>query len=101
MSILERGSLPVIAGPVVTCLTCLVDFEWDEDKNQENIRKHGFDFGDAWEIFEAPLLEALDTRAHYSEDRWTGIGLLGNRVVVVTYTSRGANTYALSPCERH
>lgn len=69
-----------------------MDFEWDEDKNQENIRKHGFDFDDAWEIFEAPLLEALDTRAHYSEDRWTGIGLLGNRVVVVTYTSRGANT---------
>jgi len=26
-----------------------VDFEWDEDKNLENIRKHGFDFGDAWE----------------------------------------------------
>jgi uncharacterized DUF497 family protein len=50
-----------------------VDFEWDEDKNQENIRKHGFDFGDAWEIFEAPLLTALDTRTHYGEDRWTGI----------------------------
>jgi len=33
-----------------------VNFEWDEDKNQENIRKHGLDFADAWEIFEAPML---------------------------------------------
>jgi uncharacterized DUF497 family protein len=39
-----------------------VKFEWDEDKNQENIRKHGIDFADAWEIFEAPMQTALDTR---------------------------------------
>lgn len=69
-----------------------MDFEWDEDKNQENIRKHGFDFGDAWEIFEAPLLEDLDTRTDYGEGRWTGIGLLGNRTVVVTFTQRGTDT---------
>jgi uncharacterized protein len=69
-----------------------VRFEWDEDKNRENIRKHGFDFGDAWEIFEAPLRTALDTRADYGEDRWTGIGLLGNRIVVVTFTQRDADT---------
>jgi uncharacterized DUF497 family protein len=47
-----------------------VNFEWDEDKNQENIRKHGFDFADAWEIFEAPMLTALDTREDYGEERW-------------------------------
>jgi uncharacterized protein len=69
-----------------------VNYEWDEDKNQENIRKHGFDFGDAWEIFEAPLLEALDLRAEYGEDRWIAIGLLGNRVVVVTFTQRDEDT---------
>jgi uncharacterized protein len=72
--------------------TLFVNLEWDEDKNQENIRNHGYDFADAWEIFEAPLLEALDTRAPYGEDRWTGIGLLGNRIVVVTFTPRGSDT---------
>lgn len=35
-------------------------FEWDDEKNESNISKHGFDFADAWEIFEAPLLTALD-----------------------------------------
>jgi uncharacterized DUF497 family protein len=53
-------------------------FEWDGRKNQANIQKHGFDFADAWEIFESPMLVALDERADYGEDRWIGIGLLGS-----------------------
>lgn len=69
-----------------------MNFEWDEDKNQENIRKHGFDFADAWEIFEAPIRTALDAREDYGEDRWNGIGLLGNRIVVVVFTERGEET---------
>ena len=57
-------------------------FEWDEEKNKENIRKHELDFADAWEIFDAPMLTNLDTR----EDRWIGLGFLKNFVVVVVYT---------------
>jgi uncharacterized DUF497 family protein len=65
-----------------------VNFEWDEEKNKENINKHGFDFADAWEIFEAPIRVVLDTREDYGEDRWHGIGFLGNRIVVVVFTQR-------------
>ena len=46
------------------------------------------DFADAWEIFEAPMQVALDTSEHYREDRWIGIGFLGNRVEVVVFTER-------------
>jgi uncharacterized protein len=60
-----------------------VRFEWDEEKNRENIRKHELDFADAWEIFDAPMLANLDTREDYGEDRWIGIGFLKNFVVVV------------------
>ena len=63
-----------------------MNFEWDENKNRENIRKHGFDFSDAWKVFETPLLDELDRRTYYGEERWTGIGLLENLVVVVTFT---------------
>jgi uncharacterized protein len=66
-----------------------VDFEWDEEKNEENIRKHGFDFADAWEIFESPMRVALDAKEDYGEDRLNRIGLLGNRIVVVVFTERG------------
>jgi uncharacterized DUF497 family protein len=63
-----------------------VNFEWDEAKNRENIRKHGLDFADAWEIFDAPMLTNLDAREDYSEARWIGLGFLKNFIVVVTYT---------------
>lgn len=32
-------------------------FEWDELKNELNIDKHGFDFADAYQIFELPRYE--------------------------------------------
>jgi uncharacterized DUF497 family protein len=65
-----------------------VRFEWDEQKNKINIRKHGFDFADAWEIFEAPMLTALDTREDYDEDRFTGIGFPKERIVVIVFTEQ-------------
>lgn len=61
-------------------------FEWDEEKNRENILKHGLDFADAGEIFDAPMLTNLDRREDYSEERWVGVGFLKNFVVVVVYT---------------
>ena len=63
-------------------------FEWDEEKNKENILKHELDFADAWEIFDAPMLTNLDTREDYGEDRWIGISFLKNFIVVVTYIER-------------
>ena len=68
-------------------------FEWDENKNKENLKKHGFDFADAWELFENPLLVRADSRKEYSEERWTGIGNMGNGIVtVIAFTRRGKET---------
>ena len=64
----------------------VVKFEWDDEKNKENIRKHGLDFTEAWQIFDALLLTALDIKAEYGEDRFIGLGFLKNFVVVVVYT---------------
>ncbi len=61
-------------------------FEWDEQKNQDNIRKHGFSFANAWEIFYAPMLVDLDDRMEYGEDRFIALGMLRFRIVVVVYT---------------
>lgn len=65
-----------------------MNFEWDEQKNAANIHKHGFDFTDAWEIFESPMLTAPDTREDYGEERWIGIGFLRERVVVIVFAER-------------
>ncbi len=36
-------------------------FEWDETKNRINVRKHGFDFVEAEEMFRGALLVRPDT----------------------------------------
>ena len=51
----------------------LMNFEWDENKNSENVGKHGFDFADAWEIFELPMLTVADRRQARDENRFVGI----------------------------
>lgn len=70
-------------------------FEWDEAKNQLNLEKHGLDFADGKEIFQAPLLTELDTRHDYDEDRYVGIGFLKTIVVVVVFTEPEENTVRL------
>jgi uncharacterized protein len=69
-----------------------VNFEWDEAKNRENIRKHGLSFADAAEVFRAPLLAALDAREAYGEARFVGVGLLRNFNVVIVYTEPDEDT---------
>src|ERR1700676_1082522 len=41
---------PAACLPVATFGVTMI-FEWDDAKNRANIRKHGFDFADAEEIF--------------------------------------------------
>lgn len=46
-----------------------MQFEWDEAKNLENIRKHRIDFVDVPEMFDNPMLIELDERFDYGEER--------------------------------
>lgn len=68
-----------------------VKFEWDENKNRINIKKHGVDFADVVEIFDHPMLTALDERADYGEDRWIGLGAMKAIAVVVVYIEKREN----------
>lgn len=69
-----------------------MNFEWDENKRQANIQKHGIDFVDVIEVFKSPMLTQLDTREDYGEDRWIGIGVMKGRIIVVAYTERSEDT---------
>jgi len=63
-------------------------FEWDEAKNDVNIRKHGIDFADVVDMFNHPMLTLVDDRENYGEERWIGIGWLKTLIGVVVYTER-------------
>jgi uncharacterized DUF497 family protein len=60
-------------------------FEWDEAKNRVNIRKHGFNFADAEEMFRGLLLVRSDVREDYGEERWIGIGMIRGRFTFVAF----------------
>ncbi len=63
-------------------------FEWDENKNEENVRHHGIDFADVTVMFAYPMLTQLDERKDYGEDRWVSIGMLVDGIAVVVWTER-------------
>ena len=67
-------------------------FDWDENKNRENIGNHRIDFADVSPMFDGPMLVELDRREDYGEDRWRGIGFLRNIVAVVVFTEPDADT---------
>ena len=72
-------------------------FQWDEEKNQANIAKHGIDFRDAVRIFEKPTLDLEDTRKNYEETRINSLGELNGQFVLnVTHTSRDGQTRLIS-----
>jgi uncharacterized DUF497 family protein len=61
-------------------------FEWDEDKNEANLAKHGIDFDAASEVFYGPLVVLRSARNN--EERWIAIGKSHDRIVSVIFTRR-------------
>lgn len=65
-----------------------MEFEWDENKRQSNLSKHGIDFIDAAKIFNRPVLERVDNRYDYEETRIVALGEVNGVVLYVVYTWR-------------
>jgi uncharacterized DUF497 family protein len=66
------------------------EFEWDDDKAEENFRKHGVDFETAAEAFRDVYgVEELDASMDYGESRFKLIGHAAGSLILVIYTERG------------
>ena len=62
-------------------------FEWDEQKNEANLRNHHIDFRDArWEVQGTTLIRRSDRKG---EVRFMVFGFVEGREVVVICTLRG------------
>ncbi|HAM53344.1 MAG TPA: hypothetical protein DCP92_22615 [Nitrospiraceae bacterium] len=62
-----------------------MEFEWNENKNKEDIKKHGISFEEATEVFHDPLhISIMDRRFDYFDERWITIGSTktGNFIVL-------------------
>lgn len=69
-----------------------MNFEWDENKNLINVRKHKIDFADVPVVFEKSMLIDFEDSKDYDEDRWIGIGLMRSIVIVILFTERDKDT---------
>jgi len=61
-------------------------FEWDNQKRELNLAKHGIDFDSAIEVFRCPIILRRSDRNN--EERWTALGYSDDRLVVVVFTRR-------------
>lgn len=64
-------------------------FEWDPDKEKENIQKHNVDFVTAFQIWEGFVYEQNDDRHDCGESRLQALGEVDSRLMVVIFTWRG------------
>ena len=66
-----------------------MQFEWDENKNRINEKKHGIDFSLAARVFfDNNRIEEYDEEHSTYEDRYISLGLVDD-VLVVVHTDRG------------
>lgn len=65
-------------------------FEWDENKEKSNLRKHKISFDEAESVFADSLSVTIPDPDHsIEESRFIDIGLSDkNRVLVIVYTER-------------
>ncbi len=74
-----------------------VQFEWDEDKGQSNIQKHGVTFEEAAEVFFDPFYQTGDASVDDKEERDFIIGYsFSQRLLLAVYTDRKDKTRIIS-----
>jgi uncharacterized DUF497 family protein len=63
-------------------------FEWNEEKNRENLAKHGIDFATAKLVFDDPFALTQPDVLHDGEERFITLGAIGvGAIVFVVHTS--------------
>jgi uncharacterized protein len=58
-------------------------YEWDENKNERNLEKHGLSFETASLVFDDPNALSIPDRIENGEERWQTIGMIENIVIVM------------------
>jgi len=71
-----------------------IRFEWDEEKNEINYKKHGVSFETAVLVFEDPNRLMFVERFENNEERWHAIGAIRGSLLFITvvHTYREAGT---------
>jgi uncharacterized DUF497 family protein len=66
-----------------------MNFEWDENKEKENIARHGVSFSSAIKVFEDERLIVREDIKHSADEaRYFAIGEVSRKILTVRFTVR-------------
>jgi uncharacterized DUF497 family protein len=71
-------------------------FTWNEAKRQSNLKKHGYDFSSAEQVFLGATITFDDNRFYYGEQRFNTMGLIGTTVVMISHTETNDTIHIIS-----
>lgn len=75
-----------------------MDFDWDEDKAEANLKKHGVSFSEGGTIFSDPLAITYNDPDHsFDEERFLSIGFSDkDQLLIVSHVERAGKTRLIS-----
>jgi uncharacterized DUF497 family protein len=74
-----------------------IKFEWDEEKNAKNKRKHKISFEAAEKVFFDPKrFEVVDKKHSLNEERLITVGFSGVALLTVVFTEREGSVRIIS-----
>lgn len=75
---------------------CRVEISYDPAKRTTTLAERGLDFDEAMSVFSGPVINVLDDRRDYGEERWATFGRLRKRLVVIVWTPRAKARHIIS-----
>ena len=74
-----------------------MEFEWNEDKAADNIKKHKVAFDEAARSFtDMYAFQYVERSMNYEEERFVSIGMSNGLLYFVVYTERGDTVRLIS-----
>ena len=71
-------------------------FTWTVAKRAANLKKHGFDFAHAEQVFNGPTFTVEDTRGYGGEQRFNSTGFLDTAIVTICHTESEDEIHIIS-----
>ena len=71
-------------------------FKWTAAKRTANLKKHGFDFAKAEQVFNGPTFTVEDARDYDGERRFNSTGFLDTAIVTICHTETADEIHLIS-----
>lgn len=71
-------------------------FTWKATKRTANLKKQGFDFAHAEQVFSGPTFTVEDVRNYGGEQRFNSTGFLGTAIVTICHTETADEIHIIS-----